>query len=220
MSNTDSFIEEVTEEVRRDKLYGYLRRYGWIGVAVVVVLVGGAAFSEYQRATARAQAQNFGDALFAALQNDTAQARVDALQAIETTPENLPIQALLTASEATNTADGSSDPQAARTALESVASNAALPEIYRDMARIRLVLLGDGVDRDDRLALISALSVDGHAFRIMAQEQRALIHIQDGEPVAAIDLLNAIASDAESTQGQRQRAAQLIVSLGGELDES
>lgn len=220
MSNTDSFIEEVTEEVRRDKLYGYLRRYGWIGVAVVVVLVGGAAFSEYQRATARAQAQNFGDALFAALQNDTAQGRVDALQAIETTPENLPIQALLTASEATNTADGSSDPQAARTALESVASNAALPEIYRDMARIRLVLLGDGVDRDDRLALISALSVDGHAFRIMAQEQRALIHIQDGEPVAAIDLLNAIASDAESTQGQRQRAAQLIVSLGGELDES
>ena len=36
MSDTDSFIDEVTEEVRKDRLYGYLRRYGWIAVLVIL----------------------------------------------------------------------------------------------------------------------------------------------------------------------------------------
>ena len=29
MSDTDSFIDEVTEEVRRDALFAQFRRYGW-----------------------------------------------------------------------------------------------------------------------------------------------------------------------------------------------
>ena len=41
MSDTDSFIEEVTEEVRRDQLYKYVRKYGWIAIALVVGVVGG-----------------------------------------------------------------------------------------------------------------------------------------------------------------------------------
>ena len=40
MSDTDSFIDEVNEEVRRDRFYGLLRRYGWIAVVAVVGVVG------------------------------------------------------------------------------------------------------------------------------------------------------------------------------------
>ena len=50
MSDSDSFIDEVTEEVRRDRLFGYFRRYGWIAAVVIVVVVGGAAWNEYQKA--------------------------------------------------------------------------------------------------------------------------------------------------------------------------
>ena len=219
MSNTESFIEEVTEEVRRDRLYFYLRRYGWIGIVAVLALVGGAAFNEYQKADARAQAERFGDALYTALQHETAAERVAALQDIEVTAENAPVWALLTAAEAASTADGMADPEAAKLALEEIAADGETPAIYRDMARVRLILLGDVVPRDTRLALIAGLSTDGHPFRITALAQRALLHIEDDEAAAAIDLLNLIASDAEASQGQRQRAAQLIVSLGGEVDE-
>ncbi len=219
MSNTDSFIEEVTEEVRREKLYGYLRRYGWIGIAAVFLIVGGAAFNEYQRASAAAKAEAFGDALFAALQQDNSQDRVAALQAIETSAENAPVQALLLAAEAANPEDESADPEAAIAALEALAASADVPEIYRNMARLRLVLMGDVVARDERLALIEALSTDGQPFRVTGMEQRALLHIEDGEILPAIDLLNRIAFDAESSQGQRQRAAQLIVAIGGEVDQ-
>ena len=36
MSGTDSFIEEVSEEVRRDKLFAKMRKYGWIAVLLVL----------------------------------------------------------------------------------------------------------------------------------------------------------------------------------------
>ena len=41
MSTPDSFVEEVTEAVRRDKLYAAFRKYGWIGGLVVIGIVGG-----------------------------------------------------------------------------------------------------------------------------------------------------------------------------------
>ena len=58
MSESDSFIEEVTEEVRRDQLFGMMKRYGWIAVLVVLALVGGTAWREFSQArdTARAEA--------------------------------------------------------------------------------------------------------------------------------------------------------------------
>jgi len=49
MSDTDSFIDEVNEEVRRDRFYFMLKRYGWIAVLAVILLVGGAAWNEYQK---------------------------------------------------------------------------------------------------------------------------------------------------------------------------
>ena len=45
MSDTYSFIDEVTEEVRRDRLFGYFRRYGWIPAVIIVALVGGTAYN-------------------------------------------------------------------------------------------------------------------------------------------------------------------------------
>ena len=39
MSNNDSFIDEVNDEVRRDRLYGMVRRYGWIAVVLIALIV-------------------------------------------------------------------------------------------------------------------------------------------------------------------------------------
>ncbi len=66
MSDTDSFIDEVTEEVRRDRLFALMRRYGWIAVLLVVLIVGAAAWNEYRKGQARASAEALGDALLSA----------------------------------------------------------------------------------------------------------------------------------------------------------
>ena len=66
MDETDSFIEEVTEEVRRDKLFALMKKYGWIGIAAILAIVGSSAWIEWQKAQAVARAEAFGDAIVAA----------------------------------------------------------------------------------------------------------------------------------------------------------
>src|SRR6056297_2935352 len=83
VSDTDSFIEEVTEEVRRDRLFRLMRRYGWIAILAILLLVGGAAWNEWRKAQARDAAQSTGDAIIAALGRDEADARIAALERID-----------------------------------------------------------------------------------------------------------------------------------------
>ena len=95
MSNTDSFIEEVTEEVRRERLYKMFRRYGWIGITAVVLLVGGAAWNEWNKAQKAAEAQALGDAILVAAEaRDTA-----ALDAIDVDGEAAAVLGFLAAAE-------------------------------------------------------------------------------------------------------------------------
>ena len=62
VSNPESFIDEVTEEVRRDRLFAIFRKYGWIGVVIVLGVVGGTAYNEWSKSkdAARAQARTSG----------------------------------------------------------------------------------------------------------------------------------------------------------------
>ena len=92
-NQNDSFIDEVTEDLRRDRLFLAMRRYGWIAVLAILVLVGAAAWREWSNARAARTAQAFGDALLAAeaTQGDAA-ARAAAVAAV---PAPQPSQAAL-----------------------------------------------------------------------------------------------------------------------------
>ncbi len=216
MSDSDSFIEEVSEDLRRDKLFATFKRYGWIAALAIVGIVGTAAYTEWTRAQERAEAQAYGDAIFAALNTEDPGARVEALASVSPPEDGAPILALLTAAEATT----AQDTDRALAALRALADDPLTPSVYRDLANLRLLLLGgEALGIEDRLARIEALSAPGAPFRQIAREQQALVMIEQGERDAAIALLTDIAEDAASTNGQRQRAAQLVVSLGGNFED-
>jgi hypothetical protein len=214
MSDTDSFIDEVNEEVRRDRLYGYLRRYGWIAVLAIVLIVGGAAWSEYRKAQARAQAEALGDAMLAALANDEGVARADALAAIDAPDQaSGAVVRLLTAAQQVEA--GRTD--AAIATLDAIAIDGAVPSIYRQVAQFKsLALQGDDTPAEDRLLAFEAMAQPGNPMRLLAQEQIALIEIAQGKPAEAIARYQAILSDAEISSDLQQRALQVIVALGGE----
>jgi hypothetical protein len=216
MSNTDSFIDEVTEEVRRDRLFGYLRRYGWIAILVIVLIVGGAAWSEYRKAQVRAQAEALGDAMLAALEADESADRAAALAAIvSATPSSAAVVRLLTAAEQAEAGDTAS----AVETLNAVAVDGAVPEIYRQIAQFKaLTLQGPQIPVEDRRQALEAMAQPGNMFRLLAVEQLALIDIEAGDAPAAIARYQFILSDAETTQDLQQRALQVIVALGGEPD--
>ena len=215
MSDSDSFINEVTEEVRREKLYGYLRRYGWIAVAAVLILVGGAAFNEYRSAQSRAQAEATGDALLAALTLDDEAQRAQALAAIDSAGPSSAVALLLQASAEQATGDA----EAAAATLNAVATNPEVPELYRDLAAFKAALLpvGDVAARKDTL---EALAAPGRPYSLLAQEQLAYIALEEGDTDAAMAILRRIDEDAAVTRGLRERARMLMVALGEPLPDA
>lgn len=215
MSQSESFIEEVTEEVRRDRLYGLLRRYGWIGIVLVLVLVGGAAWNEWNKARAAAAAQAFGDALVAALDAGDGAARVAALEGVEVqTPGARVLRDFLTVAELID----SGDTAAARALLDAIAADGQADATYRQMAGFKSLLLqGNETEAEARRLGFEGIAQTSPMLRLPAEEQLALIEIEQGQTDAALTRLQRIQADAEVTPGLRQRASQLIVALGGTL---
>jgi hypothetical protein len=214
LSDTDSFIEEVTEEVRREKLFGMMRRYGWIPVLLVVLLVAGAAYNEYRKASNRSAAEAAGDAILAAMDGADAAARESALNTLDQTGASGPVIALLAAGEALST----DDPEGAAAALKAIADDASQPALYRDLATLKWVILNAGQsDPATRITALTPLTAAGAPFRVLAEEQIALAEIERGETAAALTRLRALLEDNEASQGLQRRVSQLIVALGGEV---
>lgn len=218
MSNPESFIEEVTEEVRRDQLFATFRKYGWIAGLLVVTIVGGAAYTEWQKSSRETAAKAFGDTLLAALDKDTPEARRSALAEAEVATngvaDKLAIQKLLLAS------DPAGDKAASLAALDAIAANADISQPYRDLATLRRVILaGADMDVSSRRAALDPLAIPGHPFRTLALEQLAYIDVEAGDVDAAVARLRALTQDQEAPAGLRQRAGQMMVALGGETAE-
>ncbi|NOD62925.1 MULTISPECIES: hypothetical protein [unclassified Ruegeria] len=214
MSDTDSFIDEVTEEVRRDRMYLLLRRWGWVGVVAVVLIVGGAAFNEYRKSRDAAQAQDLGDSILAALTKNESDGRASELQSIETvSPGGDAVLNMLLATAQINA--GSRED--AVNSLNAIAVQGDLPEIYRAIASFKALLLqSDTLPAADRRQQFEALAAPGAPLRLLAEEQLALIDVSEGNVEAALDRLQSLRQDAEVGIDLQQRAAQLIVALGGE----
>jgi hypothetical protein len=207
VSDRDSFIDEVAEEVRRDRLYGLMRRYGWIAVLVVVLIVGGASWREWTRAQDTTEARAFGDAILAALEAGEAETRVAALEAIEApSPAAEALLAMMIASEA-----GIGEASADR--LQAVAADGEVPQIYRQIAALKVLGSADLPLEERRLGL-EGLAEAGEPLRLLAEEQLALIALETGAVSEARARLQAIVEDAETTPDLRLRATRLIVALG------
>lgn len=212
MSNPDSFIEEVTEEVRRDRLFGLFRKYGWIGVLLVIALVGGTIWTELSKSRAEARAQAFGDALIDALDHGAPEERREALAAIRTDGAQTALLQLMLAS------DPDEDRAAALVALDKVAADATLPPTYRDLAVLRRVLVaGSEMPLADRRAALEGIAQAGRPYRPLASELLAYLLIEEGKVEAAIDAMTALMQDQEASGALRARLGQMVTALGGTL---
>lgn len=209
MADTDSFISEVNEEVRRDRLFALFRKWAWLAVLLVVAVVGGAAYFEFRRAQAAAEAEAFGDAIIAALDLSAPAARIAALDAVEPPDgEGDILLALLAAGEAT-------DPAGQRAAADRLRRAADGPDLavrYRHLALLKAHMLAPAAPDEARLVL-GALAEPGAPYAALAEEQLALLDVAEGDLDAGLDRLRRLEIAAEATPGLQQRAAQLIVSL-------
>ena len=216
MSESDSFIDEVAEEVRRDRLFALMRKYGWIGVAAVLLIVGGASWNEWHKARVEAASEAFGDAVMAAMTNPDPAERLSALASLSTDgmAGRAAVLGFLTASEAE--AAGKHDD--AVKAVQTVADDATMADSYRQLAQLKLVMMnGDKMDPAARDSTLTALAAPGAPYRPLALEQQALILLASGKNDEAADLLAKIAEDADATPALQGRVHDILIALGKPL---
>ncbi|RYI32786.1 MAG: hypothetical protein EON48_04320 [Acetobacteraceae bacterium] len=215
MSNPDSFIDEVTEEVRRDRLFRLFRKYGWIGVVVILGLVGGTAWTEWSKSREAARAQAFGDGVIDALDQGTPEERREALAAVPTDAAQTAVLGLVASS------DPAEDKAATLATLDKLAGDTTLAPVYRDLAVLRRVLVaGTDTPLADRRTALEAIAIPGRPYRVLAEEQLAYLLIEESKTEEAITALTALMQDQEASASLRARLGQVVTALGGTVPET
>jgi hypothetical protein len=202
VSENESFIDEVTEEVRRDKLYLLLKRYGWVPVIVIITVILTSIFIEIRNNAKVIEAENLGDLLASSLSGDT-EVKAILSNDISSTPKSL-IALLLEAKILENKLEY----QTAIAAYETVLSREEIPASLRDFVKFKLVLLV----KDDPIGvkkLIGDLINPDGSFYLLALEQKVLIEIGEKRWNEAIANLNLILADPDVSQGMISRATQI-----------
>jgi len=212
LAETDSFIEEVSQEVRRDHLFGAFKKYAWAIALVLIAVIGGMIFSEWQKARVIAQNQAAGDALLAALSEPTADARVTALASAA--GDAGPAQSWMLLGQAAALVEAGKRPEAIEV-YNKVASDGSLSLALSDLARLKLLMLDPQISDADQL--FDILTTAGRPYRLLALELRAQTHLSSGDNDAAIADLTAILESPLTSRELLQRAQQMMIVLGGEM---
>ena len=212
MSDTDSFLQEVSEELRRDKLYRNIRKYGWIAILLVILIVGAATYREYLKSQAETEAELFGTSIIDALNEKNGADRISKLQKINAPGENASaIVAMLLSAESIGNETATLEMSNLRDATE----GSSIDTHYRDLLNFKILLNSSEImNLDERMKAFEALSKPGNPFRLLAEEQMALIELELGNTDSAIEKISQILLDAELTAGLRNRATQMMIALG------
>ncbi|MEX3007887.1 tetratricopeptide repeat protein [Hoeflea sp. TYP-13] len=204
----DSFIREVDEELRSDRMKSIWKRFGKyiIGIAVLIV-VGTAADRGYDYWT-KSQASKSGDAFLAAL-NLAREGRQDealaALRALEKDGYGS-YPALARMRAATVLAD-TGDHQAAISDFSTIGNDRSVPAAISDIARIKAAyLLVDYGSYDEVVAQVESLSVADNPMRHSAREALGLAAWKAGEFIQARKWFDQIIGDTGVPAGVTQRA--------------
>jgi hypothetical protein len=130
------------------------------------------------------------------------------------TAQGAAVVSLIAAAEAA--AAGTPEAMAsARAALDALAADAALDPLWRDLAALRsLALAGDTLAPAVRRSTLEGLAAQGRPYRVLAQEQLAILALEEGRDADAATLYRGLVDDPEAPAGLRQRAAQVMVLLG------
>ena len=205
MSDTDGFIAEVTEDVRRDRLFSLFRRFGWIPALVILVLVSGTAYTEWSKSKTAELAQVRGDALLNALDITDELSRNVTLNEIATQDVNHIIEKFIAAG---------ADMESSINFLQEIVANNDQPSFIRDLARLKLTLIPGALTNENILKALNDLSVPGGIYRNAAIEILVAYELEQGNVDTALDLLQAHIMDAEASSMQVRRMSELVVALG------
>jgi hypothetical protein len=213
---TDTFVREVDENLRRDRMRELGQKYaGWIIAAVVLLLAASGGFIYWQNHRA-GQSQKQVEQLsqtfdeIGAGRMSSAPQQLDALSGSGS--KAVRASAMLARAAL---ALQQNDPKLAIAKYREVAADDGLPKPYRDAALIRQTALEfDSLKPAEVIARMEPLAKPGNPWFGSAGELTAMALIKQGKGPEAGRLFAAIARDKQVPETMRARAVQIAGTLG------
>ena len=215
MSDSDSFIQEVSEEVRRDRMFRLWKRYAPAVLAVIVAVVAATAFIAWRDHARTRAAQEMGAKLIAAGEAASPAARAEAFLTLADAAEGG--AATLARLRAAAELAAAGDAEGAAQAYGRVAEAADTEPAFAAFAAYRAaVLAAPQAGAAATVAALTPLTAEGGPFRLLALEARAAAHLALGDRAAARADLDAVAADPLATENLRARVREALATLGAE----
>ena len=213
MSLNESFIQEVSDEVRRDRLFTLFRKYGWIGVCLILLLVGGAGVNEWRKSKERVAAEQNGDELRAVLQSfSDSEDTKNYLTYLNKGLSGKSLAALNPAFLMSSVVNSSE-----RLAhLEAVANNLDLPIVLRDLALLYTFYISES-DFDRKMDMLNSLSGPDRPYRLLAIEAKIDLLLSKEAFIEALAEVKLLELDLPSS-GMRTRINNLKIIIQDKID--
>jgi len=214
--DSDTFLREVDEELRRDRVSGFVTRYGWYILGAALLLLAAVGFylwwQHRQTVEAGEQAERLIQVIEQIDQNNAraAAGAIDELAASDQVGYRMAaLFARANAQIATNAVP------AAIATLKGIAADADAPQPYRDAAVIRQTLLElDSLPPDQIVQRLRPYAAAGNAWHGTAGEMLGVALIRQQKFQEAGRVFEAIARDKSVPEPIRARAIQMASSLG------
>jgi hypothetical protein len=213
---TQTFVREVDENLRRDRLRDFAKKYaGWLIVAVVLFLAasGGWIYWQDYRTKQSEQAVDQLAQIYTSISKgdvQTAPARLDALSK----DRSKAVRASALFGRAA-VAVQQNDVKLAVAKYREIAADTSLPVPFRDLALIRQTALEfDSLKPEQVIARLAPLAKPGNPWFGSAGEMTAMALIKQGKRAEAGRLFATIARDNQVPEQLRARSIQIASTLG------
>jgi len=217
----ETFLREVDEELRRDQMNRFVRRYGWAIIAAFLVVMAGIGGWIWWQGHQREAVAQQGETLAAALDSLEAGNRNAAAPKIaELEQSDIPGYRAAALFARANSQTSAGNAPAAIATLRGIAANQDFDEVYRQAALIRQTQLEfDSLPPQQVVQRLRPLARPGSAWLGSAGEMLGIAYLKLHRPDLAGPVFGAIGRDQNVPDSIRTRAVQMAGSLGVTVNE-
>jgi hypothetical protein len=217
-SPIENLIEEVDEDLRRDRALVLARRYGpyvlALALGMIIAVAGVMTWRHYKAERELERSTVYTQALEAINRGDTEESQ-RLLKEVTATAPSSGYAALARFQEAALIAHGG-DLAGAAAIYDAVAGDTRIDPLFRDLGTVLYALASlDSADPAQLDARLAPLADGKSPWRYTALETRGYLALRGDDKTRARDLFSRIANDPNAPEEARSRAAAMASTLGG-----
>ena len=201
MVESESFIKEVSEEVRRDRLFKLLNRFKWPLFALVMLSVGAVGSYEYYKFDKKSRAQRNGEFLMSAIENLN-----DNGQIVTEEIDNKFVAVLIKLNEA-KYFEKEGDIKSATATYNDIISKYGDNKFFNHYSKFQLYLMdpAESLGDTDKITVLDELSAPDGPLKLLALEQKLYLYVKINDLENIKLQVNLILSDQAITPEQVSR---------------